>query len=328
MNHTSPLFEKIFTPVECKIQRSFAVWSDLLGFGKKFVDADWRPEPDVWNTQAKRASNAYRIQCANVHMGSGESYMLLLNDGMVRSLTWKEKYRAIDLGMWLKSAVFAHSHIYNSEKSLGLPGPRTIISSGWIAEHSFDEVRFDDLVLNYTRQKPGLSKIAQQTGNPILAANPSHLQLNTAFSRAFLLDEAGSSAGISGANIYIDQAFIDAVIEEFDNKEGIRVNNWLRENDRVFSVEFLTENDSPITQDEILTLNSWLERQELIDYMRKNGKDPFPSRRQLWAFGFLLEKQPIEVNLTNLKTKVYRVEGYFPNDEDPADFMIDTVSRP
>lgn len=327
MNYEHPLSQKIASPLECTIQRSFAVWSDLLGFGQNFIDANWNPDPKIWRDQAERAASAYRIQCANIHVSLGESYMLLLNDGMIRSLMWKKHNQLIELGLWIKAAMFAHKRIYDSERNKGLPGPRTIISSGWTAEHSFDEVRIDDLVFNYTRSEPGLSKIAQQTGNPILVMNPIHLQLNTAFSRAFLLDEAGSKHGLSGASVYLEQAFIDAVIEECNFRADVKVNNWLRDNDRVFSVEFLSKEYAPIEQDEVPTLELWMKRQAEIDKKIKKGEDPFPSRRQLWSFGFLLEKECIEVDMKHLKTKVYKVQGFFPNDEDPADFMIELVNN-
>ncbi|EPG0607703.1 hypothetical protein ACSW0I_001002 [Vibrio fluvialis] len=328
MNYSHPLDEKIRSPQRCDIKRSFSVWTDLLGFGRNFSESDWSPPIEIWKAQAKRAADAYRIQCQNVHVSmNGEGHMLLLNDGMIRTLIWTPEQQIIQLGLWLRAAVFSHSQIFESERSRDLPGPRSIISAGWIAEHSFDEVKVDDLVFNYTRSKPGLSKIATTTGNPVLVSNPSQLQLNTGFSRAFLLDEAGSRAGLSGPSMYIDKAFLDAVVEICDKQEGVQVNDWIRKDDRVFCVEFTGNSKSVLKENDLLTLADWDNLQPEIERRISKGEEAFPSRNQPLAFGFLLEKDEISVDLPNLKTKAYRVMGYYPNDEDPSGFMIELANR-
>lgn len=320
----SPLLGKIQTPPSCKLQRAFAVWTDLLGFGKPFANANWSPDPSVWHAQARRIGTAYRTQCQNIHSSTDDSsHMLLLNDGMVRSLAWRASAPAIELGFWLRAALFAHWQVLSHERQEGLPGPRTIVASGWVAEHSFSEVRFDDLVLNYTRAEEGMSTIAKRLGNPVLVSNPTQLQLNTAFSRAFILDEAGSKAGISGAWVYVDQSFLDAVATEFAPQADVRVNNWLRESDRIFAVELLSTERQPTTPEEVLSRDGWLARQPGLDAARARGEELFPSRRQPWAFGLLLDPNRIEVALPNLQTSVHRVLGFFPYDEDPSDFLYD-----
>lgn len=250
--------------------------------------------------------------------------MLLLNDGMVRSLIWEDSSTSVDLGMWLYSAVFAHNAVVATEPESGSPGVRTVISSGWAAEHSFGEVRVDDLVYDYTRKSAGMSVLARQTGNPVLVSNPPQLQLNTAFSRAFLLDEAGSKHGIAGAALYVDASFLRDVAEEFSQSSTIRINDWTRESDRVFAVEHLeragAEGRRP---SEILTLDSWMRRQKDVSKDLRHGVDPFPSRNRPWVFGLLLDKNPISVVLPSLSTTVFRVIGYFPHDEDPADFIVE-----
>ena len=48
--------------------------------------------------------------------------------------------------------------------------------------------------MNYSKpQGAELSDLAQKVGNPVVIYNPKELQMNTAFSKAFLLDEGGSS---------------------------------------------------------------------------------------------------------------------------------------
>jgi len=60
----------------------------------------------------------------------------------------------------------------------------------------------------------------RRTGNPTIVFSPRDFQMNTSFSKAFLLNEAGHKYGIEGNNFYIDQFFfeyIDGII--FDKKQ-------------------------------------------------------------------------------------------------------------
>jgi len=321
------LARDVSTPPDCKLRRAFCVWSDLLGFGRPFSDNGWNPDAEVWRQQAIRAGNAYRAQCRFMP-GLDGSYMLLLNDGMVRALPWSEPLGPADLGLWLRAAIQGHFEVRRAEFDKGLPGPRTVLSSGWTAEHSFSEVRMDDLVFDYTRQQPGLSKLAEATGNPVLVSNPVQLQLNTAFSRAFLLDEGGKLAGLPGPCVYIDSQFLDDVTALFKDRDDFRVSRWTRENDIVYAVEHREppRQSSPIVPSEVLTKDAWNARcaeearlaaeRGYLELPQGSGRDP-------WAFGFLLEKTAIEVNLPNLRTIVYRALGFFPHDEDPSEFMFE-----
>jgi len=259
--------------------------------------------------------------------------MMLLNDGIIRVLSWSEHLGPFELGNWLRAAIQGHYESRRDESATGLPGLRTVISSGWLAEHSFAEVRVDDLVADYTRQKTktGLSKLAEITGNPVIVSSPAPLQLNTAFSRSFLLNEAGSRAGLSGACLYLDGQFLEDVTVLFESYPGFQIIRWVRDNDMVFAVEDLesAKQHCPVGPNEVRTKDEWarrLEEEEREAAERGYRVLPESSGRRPWAFGFLLEKPAIEVNLPNMRTKVHRVVGFFPSDEDPADFMLELWS--
>jgi hypothetical protein len=254
--------------------------------------------------------------------------MLLLNDGMIRAISWGESLGLFDLGSWLRHAVLGHYSVRRDEYANGLPGPRTVISSGWVAEHSFPEVRLDDYALSYIMQQPGTSNLSEIMGNPLLVSNPLQLQLNTAFSRSYLLDQAGSRAGLSGACLYLDEQFIDDVTALFQSNLKFRVNKWTRENDILFAVEYIDsiKQTPPVDPNKVLTKDEWARRcQEEEEKVAKRGYRVLPdsSGLQPWVFGFLLETPAIKVDLPSLKTIVYRVLGFFPFDEDPTEFMFE-----
>ncbi|MDG3006436.1 hypothetical protein [Paludisphaera mucosa] len=323
----NPLARMVGTPTECRLQRSFCAWSDLLGFGRPFSEADWLPNPQVWRQQAERVGAAYRDQCKFLS-GPDGSYMLLLNDGIVRSITCSPRFGVASLASWTRSAVQGHYFVRQREFSQNLPGPRTVLSSGWVAEHSYSEVRVDDLVFDYTHQQSGLSKVAEALGNPVMVSNPSQLQLNTAFSRAYLLDQAGSKSGISGSRFYLDQRFLDDVTDLLKHDDQVCIKIVERNSDILFAVEYLDSALQGVSMDtgDVLTAARWnqiLETEKAESAARGHSVFRNGSGYRPWAMGFLLESPAIQVDLPSLKTRVYRVLGFFPSDEDPREFMFE-----
>lgn len=289
---TLMLFERRpteLTPVVCS-------WSDLLGFGDQFRETGWNPTTEQWEAISHRLSQMYRMHCLNqVHL---DNFLLILNDGVVSTSTFPQSEDPNTglnkLSKWLRGVVQSHIWINYEEKSAGYPGARAVISAGVRASYSFGEARLDDLVLNSTRSTPGLSKVAEMLGNPLLVANPSPLQMNTAFSKAYIVESTGSKAGLDGPNLYIDMVLLD-FIEELAGKSGglLRVIEEEREDGNLIAV--------PYSQD-------------------------YPSTP--WYFGCLLDKQKLEVKARNYSTHAAKLLKFFPHDENPATFWFDLVNPP
>ena len=53
--------------------------------------------------------------------------------------------------------------------------------------------------------------MANSVGNPIVIYNPKEMQMNTAFSKAYILESGGGKAGLPGNYMYIDKSVIDAI---------------------------------------------------------------------------------------------------------------------
>jgi hypothetical protein len=259
-------------------------WSDLLGFGTPFRESNWKLTEEQWRQVAARLQAAFTIHCKHPPMPDG--YMLMLNDGVVRTRLVPDNSPLFLLSLWMRDIVWAHFDINTFEVEKGHPGTRTIITGGEHAHYAFPEVKVDDFVLNYTRSEPGMSKIGKMTGNPTVISNPARLQMNTAFSKAFLLDEAGSKIGLKGNRFFVDVSFLnllEALVEK--NRDSYSLLKEEQEN----GLQWAIAHNSP--RDE-----------------------------RVWEMGFLFKQTPILVDLTTLKTTVYQLLRFYPQDEDPDEF--------
>ena len=267
-------------------------WSDLLGFGQPLVESEWKPDVALWKRIAQRLTSAYQIHCR--HTPAPGEFMLTLNDGIVRTrVITNASNECLSLSLWLRATIWAHLDVNRVERTNGLPGTRTIITAGERAFYSFPEVRLDDLVLNYTRKEPGLSQLAKDIGNSLIVCNPEPLQMNTAFSRAYILDDAGSRAGLKGASVFVDKSLLDSIVKICaGNGSHYRVVQKQNEADFLFYVEYL---------------------------------NPPPDRP--WCLGLLLDNHPGDVSLDAFSTKVFRLKKFFPNDESPDEFSFELESN-
>ena len=288
----NPLGAKLEQETEHRVAYVVCAWSDLLGFGRPFAECAWHPDQVLWQKIAERLHQAYQIHCKHTPSSSQE-FMLVLNDGAVRTrVLSRASNECLSLALWLRAAIWSHLDVLDAERKQGLPGPRTVITGGQRAFYSFPEVRLDDIVINYTRKDGGLSKIAKETGNPLLVSNPAPLQMNTAFSRAYILDEAGSKAGLAGANVFIEQSLLDLIDQLCAlSPSNYRATKQENETDFLYAVEYLN-----------------------------------PPEGRPWCLGFLLDRLPGKVSLPTLATNVFRLKKFFPNDEHPNEFCFDLES--
>jgi hypothetical protein len=281
-NFLTGVDKKVSERLKPYIVPALCSWSDLLGFGKVFTDSDWHPSSDGWRKVTERLVQAQDVVARNLHT---DEFCLVLNDGIIRSFLF-EKFSGISmLSIWFRSIILTHEHVYRFEKQKGLPGMRTIIAAGERVIHNFEDIYFDDLVFNYTKKDPNeMSNVAKMLGNPQIMSNPSPLQMNTAFSKCYLIDDGGSRAGLHrGANIFIDQSVIGLI-------------------------EYLAGKFDSCAQP------IWNEHQSHIHFALPVNSS------HMYHIGFDLEKPVIQFNYKGLKTKVYKLIAFYPHDEDPRTF--------
>ena len=264
------------------------MWSDLLGFGNIFSDNNWKlndkQKLEVYNRLIAAHSSVLYYSMPN-------EKNLILNDGIAKVYIPDDNLFGIEdihsISIYFRFCVELHLTINQTEKASGYPGCRSVVAFGDSIEYLTEEVKFDDYVMNYTKPKGQKnSTIAEHNGNPTVIYNPKELQMNTAFSKAYILESGGTKVGLPGNNMYVDQSVIDAVIKYGDMKGFANV--W-------------QELDT--------------ELRLLIPYHKENLNEV--------VIGFAFDKNIRNVESSRFSTRVYKLLKLFPFDEHIDEFYFD-----
>lgn len=283
---TNNLTKKIANPPNLKRYNYFCMWSDLLGFGKMWTDCDWKP--NIFQSR-KIYKRLQRAHSAVLYYSSPFERNLILNDGIAKVLSNPnilDKSKLTTISIFLRSCIQLHIHINAEELYCGYPGIRSVLAYGMGIEYLSEQVTFDDYVFNYTKPKGSeASDMVKENGDIITLYNPKELQMNTAFSKAYLLESLGSKKNIEGNNIFIDQSILDALFV-LAKKEGVEPFKQI-------------ENDCALI---------------LFPYDKNNTKAVY--------LGFEFDKT-IPVESRGWTTTVYRLKKFFPHDEKIDEFCFE-----
>ncbi len=265
------------------VVESVCCWTDLLGFGAALYGADWKPSEDLWSSMFNRIAAAHSDCYRSLELSY--EFALTLNDGIVRCCNLADIDHVDRLSMWLRGCILTHNRINQRERDSGLPGARTILAHGEKLVHGPTELIVEDFVLNYTKQDPGgRSRLPREISKRIVASNPEPLQLNLAFSKAYILDRLGSSKGIRGAHFYIDESVLHAIARFAGERPPVReVIDREEEAGRLFAIP------------------------------RQDDKD--------LHLGFRLQVPAVSVAVPEIMTRVHRAVGFYPWDE-PLPFVL------
>ena len=284
----SNLTIKIGNPPSLTVRKCFCMWSDLLGFGSLFEEKNWNLDVEQFRKIYDRLETAHS---AVLYYSSPQERNLILNDGIAKVYHPYSKdigpNNILSISLFFRSCVELHMSISKTEHNMGYPGCRSVIAFGDNIEYLADDIRLDDYVLNYSKpQGSDLSALAKKTGNPVVVYNPKELQMNTAFSKAYMIEAGGTRSGIPGNYMYIDQSVLDGITLyakdcgyvpiKIEDKEGIK-----------FFVPYKEGNLSEV------------------------------------IIGFCFDKEVIVPSDIRYRTKVYKLLRFYPWDEKTEDFFFD-----
>lgn len=183
MEDSNPDFEII----EC-----ICSWYDLLGFGQPLMDSAWDLTDMRCKEQLNRVTNL-DLTFSNIYSHAHGTTTFSLNDGIISNfdINTTTPFFFERLIMVIDDLVLEFENLNNKDVRAGFPGVRGIISFG----HRY----------NYTH----VESTKSLSNNRIVSYHPQVFQMNTAFSKAFIIESSGSKAGVSGNNLYIDIFLLD-----------------------------------------------------------------------------------------------------------------------
>lgn len=180
---------------EPKVIDCFCAWCDLLGYGKIFKDAKWDLHDKSCYANFERIKNVKDL--LQNPFTSGKT--LLLNDGVIKTFDVESDpaHDVTKIVNFLIQFVKGFNEINEKDKIEDSYGIRGVFTYGQRYEYTENNFMSD--------------------GREISIYFPKEFQMNTAFSKANIIEESGSKFGVKGAFLYFDSFALD-VIKQIANK--------------------------------------------------------------------------------------------------------------
>lgn len=189
---------------EIYICESICSWVDLLGYGGPFYSCNW----DLSNSVA--LDNLCRIQklepiTTSIYIPFGET-LFALNDGFIRNFDIPRNNVQSILG-WFVDVILKFKAIDEVDKRNGYYGARGVVTYGSRAQYrEFDSLGKGDFILTSADKK-------QEYNKKRIVLTPSELQMNTAFSKAYIIESGGSRKGLINSKLHIDEALLIKLVD-------------------------------------------------------------------------------------------------------------------
>lgn len=278
-----------------KIIQSVCLWQDLLGYGKPFYQSNWDLNQPCAQKNIQRIKNL-ETELKRVPIPLLEK-VLFLNDGMVKNvdISTKKDWDYVEFYiMWLENAIKQFYRINRKDKQQNNPGLRGVLTIGHRTQYTNELVKMGELV----NSKDG------DYNKQIVVYSPNEFQMNTAFSKAFIMEEGGTKKGVSGAFLFIDKAFIDFFVQMINDSEPIKstkLNDQYQKGDRV-----TTENTTSIEVEYHAKLQEKNNTTSLCLYIELRGECIEYKR-------VMFEREPIRYmnESANLHTDLYKTIGFW-----------------
>ena len=227
-------------------------WYDLLGFGKPFIDSEWRLDTPECENNITRIENLANIFGGGFSVTLGKT--LSLNDGVIktRDFIYNDESKVVGWLRFIAALVWDFERINYMDKENGFPGVRGVITFG-------KRFYYDSTNASYDALK-----------KEDVAYHPREFQMNTAFSKAYIMEESGSKMGLEGSYLFWDKKVFEQLTQYINNSTY---------HDKFYCKEYDNENE------------------HIFEIGDEIG----------WALRCFCEKDPIEYSYRGIKTKVYKM---------------------
>lgn len=213
------------TDSEIEITECICCWFDLLGFGKPFKNSNWNLYDDLCRKQLERIKNLSHSLSGFYALSNGKS--LALNDGAIFNydIEKSKKYLIKEIVYFIDDMINDYETVNYKDTENGYPGARGIITFG----HRYNYGYADTTV----------------SLNTNVSYHPKEFQMNTAFSKAYLMESSGSKFGISGNNLFFDNYLLTILEKLIEEKHGINSTyKVIRENNSTEMLYYIFSEDT------------------------------------------------------------------------------------
>lgn len=282
---------------------TFCIWCDLLGYGEPFIKSNW----NLYKSESMQ--NLIRIKSLADTFRNTNFFMaekgLMLNDGIIRNLDlFPSNKHAYNYLFWFERTIMDFDHLNYIDKSNGFPGARAVLTFG----HRYQYMDNETTAGYYMQATPDVKK--EYDKNTILYS-PKEFQMNTAFSKAYIMESYGSRIGLSGSNFYVDEAFLDAMKINLEREGHL----WQKHTER--------NRDSRSVEIDI----DWVPVKYFVDFIEEDRYFIWTVKRifeeeTIELFKLWLSSEVIEFNDKGIDTKLYRVIKLKPTDENDFIYII------
>ena len=194
------------------LRNSFCAWIDLLGYGFPFYKNNW----DLKSPEA--INNLYRIKRLEpVLLSINNPFcetLFSLNDGIIRNFDIPHNDSVLIM-QWLVDVLLKFSMVNKLDIENGFYGCRGVVTYGTRAQYrDFDTIGKGDLIYTSKEKKEEYNKTK-------IIYTPSELQMNTAFSKAYIIESGGSAKGVLKNKIHFDEKMLDQFVYSINNSSPV-----------------------------------------------------------------------------------------------------------
>ena len=194
------------------LRNSFCAWIDLLGYGFPFYKNNW----DLKSPEA--INNLYRIKRLEpVLLSINNPFcetLFSLNDGIIRNFDIPHNDSVLIM-QWLVDVLLKFSMVNKLDIENGFYGCRGVVTYGTRAQYrDFDTIGKGDLIYTSKEKKEEYNKTK-------IIYTPSELQMNTAFSKAYIIESGGGAKGLLKNKIHFDEKMLDQFVYSINNSSPV-----------------------------------------------------------------------------------------------------------
>lgn len=173
---------------ETKIIDCICCWYDLLGYGAPFIEAKWDLNDERCQKNAERLSSIYNYFRGNLLNACPGITKLSFNDGAICNIDIDYSENNLRQVVRFLDAVFSDYQTLNFyDQKHENPGVRGVLTAG-------QRFQCDSFDSSYDLKSKRTVEFT-----------PHVFQMNTAFSKAYIMEESGRAHGVAGANLYVDE---------------------------------------------------------------------------------------------------------------------------